>query len=59
MKKVLTKGELANLYGVHTKTLMKWLKEIPDFKNRVNGRIFTPKQVEKIFNHLGNPISND
>jgi transposase len=53
--KTYSKTELANLYEVHYETFIKWLKRIPDLDLEPNQRILTPKQVEKVFSHLGKP----
>ena len=43
------------MYNVHYDTFKKWLKNVPDLDLKPTQRILTPKQVEKIFNHLGEP----
>ena len=53
--KVFSKTELARMYQVHYDTFKKWLKNVPELELNKNQRILTPKQVEKIFNHLGEP----
>lgn len=52
---VLTKGQLANLYGVHLSTLNKWLRDIPGLSLSKGQRVLTPKQVQTIFENLGKP----
>ena len=53
--KVYSKTELARMYNVHYDTFKKWLKNVPELELEPAQRILTPKQVEKIFNHLGEP----
>ena len=53
--KAYSKTELARMYNVHYDTFKKWLKSVPDIDLKPAQRILTPKQVEKIFNHLGEP----
>lgn len=55
MKKVVSKKELAAMYGIHTATLTKWLKEIKELDLRKHQKIFTPLQLEIIFRELGEP----
>jgi hypothetical protein len=50
-----TKKELAYQYGVSVQTFVKWIKEIPNLHLSPFQKIFTPKQIEIIFNHLGEP----
>lgn len=45
--------QLAAMYQVSTDTMRSWLKKI-DLGERF-GKIFTPKQVRQIFEHLGEP----
>jgi len=49
-----TLTQLKNEYGVSVKTLKKMLRKVPDLKvdNR-DIREFSPKEVEKIYRHLG------
>ena len=54
-KKTATKTELAKKYGVHYNTFLNWLKRIPELKLNSKQRVLTPKQVELIFRHLGEP----
>lgn len=53
--KSYSKTELARMYEVHYDTFKKWLQNVPDLELKQGQRILTPKQVEKIFNHLGQP----
>ncbi|MCF8324590.1 MAG: DUF4248 domain-containing protein [Leadbetterella sp.] len=50
-----TKTELALSYNISLITLNKWIKEIDGLNLDPKKRILTPKQVEIIFNHLGEP----
>ena len=53
-----TKQELANAYGVSTRTLTNW---IAPFKDKIGirlGHTYTPKQVQIIYDLLGEPVSN-
>lgn len=45
--------QLAAMYQVSTDTMRSWINKI-DLGERF-GKIFTPKQVSKIFEHLGDP----
>ncbi len=47
--------ELRKMYGVSFPTWQKWLEKVPDLKLISGQRVYTPAQVEKIVNHLGNP----
>lgn len=49
------KKDLARLYQVSEKTLNAWLSKFEKEIGPYVGRMFTVAQVEKIFNHLGNP----
>lgn len=53
--KAMNKTKLAALYNVHIDTFSKWLEPFSDKIGNVTGRIFTPKQVEIIFECLGEP----
>jgi len=55
MKKVVSKKELAAMYGVHSATLTKWLKEIKELDVKKHQKIFTPMQLEIILKKLGEP----
>ena len=50
-----SKTELAKLYNVHYSTFIKWLNKIPDLEIEKRQRLLTPKQVEKVLFHLGEP----
>ncbi|MEO6731920.1 MAG: DUF4248 domain-containing protein [Ferruginibacter sp.] len=50
-----TKTQLAKHYKVHYNTFIKWLKMIPELELNPTQRILTPKQVQIIYNHLGEP----
>jgi len=53
--KTLSKGELSRAYGIHISTLNKWLVEVPGLELKKGQRVLTPKQVELIMEHLGEP----
>ena len=53
--KTQSKGQLARSYGCSLSTFIVWLKKIPDFKYDPKTRLLTPKQVETIYLHLGEP----
>jgi hypothetical protein len=55
MSKALSKKELAALYGVHSVTLVKWLKSINGLELKKNQKILTPMQITIIFKSLGEP----
>jgi hypothetical protein len=49
--KSYTRKELIHLYGISSKTFAKWIDGLGlEFK-----RVFTPKEVESIFDKLGEP----
>jgi predicted transcriptional regulator len=50
-----TKTQLAKQYKVNYNTFIKWLKMIPELGLTPNQRVLTPKQVQAIYNHLGEP----
>ena len=52
--KPYSKGQLAQMYDVSVYTLRKWLKNVPGL-TLTDDQIFTPAEIEKIFNHLGAP----
>jgi hypothetical protein len=51
----LTKKELANLYQVSPYVLRKWFMQHPELQNQKRQKIFSIKEVEKIFEVLGTP----
>lgn len=55
MYKPLTKKELSKKYKVSYNTFIKWLKNIPELQLFPNQRTLTPKQIEIIYNALGEP----
>jgi len=50
-----TLKQLVQLYGVHADTFKKWLAKVPELNWQPGTRIFTPKEVAIILEHLGNP----
>lgn len=50
-----SKSQLSKRYKVSLPTFNTWIEIIPDLDLIKRRRILTPKQVEKIFNHLGEP----
>lgn len=50
-----SKRELASQYGISVQTFSKWIKEIPNLNLKRCQKIFTPKQVELITLHIGEP----
>lgn len=50
-----TTKELARIYGVCDRTLLKWMKPFATEIGEKRGRYFTVAQVEAIFNKLGMP----
>jgi hypothetical protein len=50
-----TRSELAQRYNVSMPTFKKWLDMIPNLILSDKQRTLTPKQVEIIFTHLGEP----
>lgn len=50
-----TRSVLAAQYNVSLPTFRKWLVKIPDLELSDNQRTLTPKQIEKIMIHLGEP----
>jgi transposase len=49
----MSKKELCKHYKVSYETFNTWLKRIPELNEEKGQRIFTPKQVRLIFEHLG------
>ncbi|MCC5944410.1 MAG: hypothetical protein JJT94_05700 [Bernardetiaceae bacterium] len=52
----MDKSELAELYGVSTVTLNKWLKERGLYVRHESN--MTPKRLNEIFEKLGLPINH-
>ena len=50
-----TRTELALRFKVSLPTFNNWLELIPNLNLIKNKRILTPKQVEMVFSHLGEP----
>lgn len=58
--KAMSKTQLANCYSIGTATLLKWVNSMPKdtlkkLKYPDRNAILTPKQVEIIVTHLGEP----
>ena len=53
--KASTRSALAEQYKVSLPTFRKWLMKIPNLELSDNQRTLTPKQVERIYTHLGEP----
>ncbi len=50
-----SKSQLSRRFKVSLPTFNSWLELIPDLNLVKNKRILTPKQVEMVFTHLGEP----
>lgn len=50
-----SKSQLSRRYKVSLPTFNRWLELVPDLNLVKNKRILTPKQVEMVFSHLGEP----
>lgn len=50
-----TISKLAREYDVHLNTFKKWLKDYPELKLSKQKRVLTPKQVQDIYDRLGEP----
>lgn len=46
--------EIVALYNVSWHTFKNWISKIPDLGD-YTGKKFTPKQVQKIVDHIGEP----
>ena len=57
--KAMTRTQLANYYGVCLVTFNKLLVKVPNFEFNKSSRILTPKEIETIINHLGDPFHSD
>jgi len=53
--KPYTKKELAALYGISTKTIIRWMEPIKEEVGEKRGRYYTVNQVERIFEEIGLP----
>ncbi len=51
----MNKTQLAALCNVGVQTLKKWLTPFEEQIGEYRGRTYTPQQVRKIFELLGNP----
>lgn len=47
--------EIARIYGVHYKTMSKWIKPFAEEVGRKNGRMYSVAQVRIILDKLGIP----
>lgn len=50
-----TRRQLAREYGVSYDTLNKWLAKVPGLTLEKYQCLLSPKQLELIYNHLGEP----
>lgn len=50
-----SKAELAAMYGVHPSTLRNWMSRIPNLNLHDGQRLLTPRQVQLVIEHLGEP----
>ena len=57
--KAMTRTQLATFYGVCLVTFNKMLVKIPNFTFDKSSRILTPKEIDTIINHLGDPFHPD
>ena len=57
--KAMTRTQLASYYGVCLPTFNKMLVKVSDFTFDKSSRILTPKEIEIIIAHLGNPDPPD
>jgi len=53
--KALTQKELYVAYGITRKTFMVWIKPFEPIIGEYVGKCYTPAQVKKIFELLGEP----
>ncbi len=54
-----TKQELAQSYGVTARTLTNWLNPHQEQIGKRQGHMYTPKQVQIIYEILGEPVNSD
>nr|WKN35315.1 DUF4248 domain-containing protein [Tunicatimonas sp. TK19036] len=52
-----TKQELANAYGVSTRTLTNWIAPFKEQIGKRLGHTYTPKQVQIIYELIGEPLN--
>lgn len=50
--KPYSKTQLANMYGISVHIFGVWIEEIQEDLGEYKGRMYTPVQVQKIFNLL-------
>ena len=55
----MTLHQLASSYNVSKKVMSNWIKPFEDQVGERIGRLYTPKQVETIFEVLGPPPNMD
>lgn len=60
MSTLQSKSDLAQYYNINRKTLGVWLKKVyaahpNEFDNCLMVKLFTPRQINIILNHLGEP----
>jgi len=55
MKKIQTRVDLADFYGVSVKIIDNWIKEVKTVGIKPYQRIFTPNQIQAIIEYLGTP----
>lgn len=54
--------QLAAEYGIHTSTLRRWIRNAATelgFVHPFSGKLFTPQQVQKIYEVFGSPAEFD
>lgn len=51
----ITKSALAVKYNIHVNTLREWLKSVPNLEMKPFQKVLNPKQLELIYEHLGEP----
>ncbi|MEM6844280.1 MAG: hypothetical protein AAF944_08285 [Bacteroidota bacterium] len=54
-----TKQELAQAYGVTIRTLTNWMAPHEERIGTRQGHMYTPKQVQIIYELLGEPLDSD
>lgn len=57
--KAMTRTQLASYYGVCLATFNKMLVKVSDFTFDKSSRILTPREIDTIIEHLGNPDPPD